>query len=34
MVLAVDGETMPGVRAAEFTLKHAALRYYSPAEGS
>jgi len=34
MVLAVDGETMPGVRAAEFTLKRAALRYYSPAEGS
>jgi diacylglycerol kinase family enzyme/membrane-associated phospholipid phosphatase len=34
MVLAVDGETMPGVRAVEFTLKRAALRYYSPAEGS
>jgi undecaprenyl-diphosphatase len=34
MVLAVDGETMPGVRAVEFTLKRAALRYYSPADGS
>jgi undecaprenyl-diphosphatase len=34
MVLAVDGETMPGVRAVEFTLKRAALRYYSPAEDS
>ena len=34
MVLAVDGEAMPGVRAAEFTLKRAALRYYSPREDS
>jgi undecaprenyl-diphosphatase len=34
MVLAVDGETIPGVRAAEFTLKRAALRYYSPREDS
>jgi undecaprenyl-diphosphatase len=34
MVLAVDGEAMPGVRAVEFTLKRAALRYYSPADGS
>ncbi|MGN7251019.1 bifunctional phosphatase PAP2/diacylglycerol kinase family protein [Arthrobacter sp. SAFR-014] len=32
MVLAVDGEAMPGVRAAEFTLKRAALCYYSPGE--
>ncbi|UKA54369.1 phosphatase PAP2 family protein [Arthrobacter sp. FW305-BF8] len=32
MVLAVDGEAMPGVRAAEFTLKRSALRYYSPGE--
>jgi undecaprenyl-diphosphatase len=30
----VDGEAMPGVRAVEFTLKRAALRYYSPADGS
>jgi undecaprenyl-diphosphatase len=30
LVLAVDGEAMPGVRAAEFTLKRGALRYYSP----
>ena len=30
MVLAVDGETMPGVRAVEFTLKRGALTYYSP----
>ena len=34
MVLAVDGEAIPGVRAVEFTLKPAALRYYSPADGS
>lgn len=30
MVLAVDGETMPGVRAVEITLKRGALKYYSP----
>jgi undecaprenyl-diphosphatase len=30
MVLAVDGETMPGVRVAEFALKRGALTYYSP----
>lgn len=30
MVLAVDGETTPGVRVAEFTLKRGALTYYSP----
>jgi undecaprenyl-diphosphatase len=30
MVLAVDGEVMPGVRAAEFSVKRGALRYYSP----
>ncbi|KRE68539.1 PA-phosphatase [Arthrobacter sp. Soil736] len=33
LVLAVDGEAMPGVRAAEFTLKRGALRYYSPHSG-
>jgi hypothetical protein len=32
MVLAVDGETMPGVRVAEFALKGRALTYYSPRE--
>lgn len=30
MVLAVDGEVMPGVRAAEFSVKRGALKYYSP----
>jgi diacylglycerol kinase family enzyme/membrane-associated phospholipid phosphatase len=30
MVLAVDGEVMPGVRAAVFSVKRGALRYYSP----
>lgn len=30
LVLAVDGETMPGVRVAEFALKRRALAYYSP----
>jgi diacylglycerol kinase family enzyme/membrane-associated phospholipid phosphatase len=30
MVLAVDGETIPGVRVAELTLKRRALTYYSP----
>lgn len=30
MVLAVDGETVPGVRVAEFSLKLGALTYYSP----
>ncbi|WP_426997565.1 bifunctional phosphatase PAP2/diacylglycerol kinase family protein [Pseudarthrobacter sp. N5] len=33
MVLAVDGEVIPGVRAAEFTVKTGALTYYSPAAG-
>jgi len=32
MVLAVDGETIPGVRVAEFALKRRALTYYSPRE--
>lgn len=32
MVLAVDGETIPGVRVAEFGLKRRALTYYSPRE--
>ncbi|MEC5180385.1 bifunctional phosphatase PAP2/diacylglycerol kinase family protein [Arthrobacter sp. CG_A4] len=31
MVLAVDGEVMPGVRSVEFTVKPGALTYYSPA---
>ena len=30
MVLAVDGEVMPGVRAVEFSVKHGGLVYYSP----
>ncbi len=30
MVLAVDGEVMPGVRSAEFSVKRGALKYYSP----
>ncbi|XAS67427.1 phosphatase PAP2 family protein [Micrococcaceae bacterium Sec5.7] len=30
MVLAVDGEVIPGVRAAEFTVRRGALTYYSP----
>ena len=34
MVLAVDGEVMPGVRAAEFSVKRGALKYYSPPPGS
>ncbi|QCB96070.1 phosphatase PAP2 family protein [Arthrobacter sp. PAMC25564] len=34
MVLAVDGEVMPGVRAAEFSVKRGALKYYSPLPGS
>ncbi|MET4095265.1 phosphatase PAP2 family protein [Arthrobacter sp. UYCu712] len=31
MVLAVDGEVMPAVRAVEFSVQPAALTYYSPA---
>ncbi|MDR7082003.1 undecaprenyl-diphosphatase [Arthrobacter ginsengisoli] len=31
MVLAVDGEVMPGVRAVEFSVLPSALTYYSPA---
>lgn len=31
MVLAVDGEVMPGVRAVEFSVHPGALTYYSPA---
>jgi len=30
MVLAVDGEVMPGVRRVEFTVRPGALTYYSP----
>ncbi len=30
MVVAVDGEVMPGVRAVEFSVKPGALTYYSP----
>jgi undecaprenyl-diphosphatase len=30
MVLAVDGEVMPGVRSVEFTVRSGALTYYSP----
>lgn len=30
MVLAVDGEVMPGVRAVEFSVQHGGLVYYSP----
>jgi undecaprenyl-diphosphatase len=30
MVLAVDGEVMPGVRAVEFSIKRRALVYYTP----
>lgn len=30
MVLAVDGEVMPAVRSAEFSVKQGALTYYSP----
>jgi diacylglycerol kinase family enzyme len=30
MVLAVDGEVMPGVRSVEFTVRRDALTYYSP----
>ncbi|MFF2242654.1 bifunctional phosphatase PAP2/diacylglycerol kinase family protein [Arthrobacter sp. NPDC058130] len=30
MVLAVDGEVMPGVRSVEFTVRGGALTYYSP----
>jgi undecaprenyl-diphosphatase len=30
MVLAVDGEVIPGVRRAEFTVLRGALTYYSP----
>lgn len=33
MVLAVDGEVMPGVRAAEFAVNPGALSYYSPLPG-
>lgn len=33
MVLAVDGEVMPGVRAVEFTVKPGGLVYYSPGAG-
>lgn len=32
MVLAVDGEVMPGVRSVEFTVKRGGLTYYSPSE--
>ena len=31
MVLAVDGEVMPGVRCVEFSVTPGALTYYSPA---
>ena len=31
MVLAVDGEVMPGVRSVEFSVRPARLTYYSPA---
>jgi len=31
MVLAVDGEVMPGVRGVEFSVMPGALTYYSPA---
>ena len=31
MVLAVDGEVMPGVRSVEFSVTPGALTYYSPA---
>jgi diacylglycerol kinase family enzyme/membrane-associated phospholipid phosphatase len=31
MVLAVDGEVMPGVRSVDFTVRRGALTYYSPA---
>lgn len=34
MVLAVDGEVMPAVRAVEFTVQPGALTYYSPRPGS
>jgi undecaprenyl-diphosphatase len=30
MVLAVDGEVMPGVRSVEFAVRRGALTYYSP----
>jgi undecaprenyl-diphosphatase len=30
MVLAVDGEVMPGVRRVDFTVRRDALTYYSP----
>ena len=30
MVLAVDGEALPGVRSAEFSVQRGALTYYSP----
>ncbi len=30
MVLAVDGEVMPGVRSVDFTVRRGALTYYSP----
>jgi undecaprenyl-diphosphatase len=31
MVLAVDGEVMPGVRRVDVTVRRGALTYYSPA---
>lgn len=34
LVLAVDGEVIPGVRSAEFTVMRDALTYYSPSENS
>lgn len=34
MVVAVDGEVMPGVRAVEFSVKQGALTYYSPQSGN
>jgi undecaprenyl-diphosphatase len=30
MVLAVDGEVMPGVRRVDFTVRRDALTYYAP----
>jgi undecaprenyl-diphosphatase len=31
MVLAVDGEVVPGVRSVDVTVRRGALTYYSPA---
>ncbi|WP_427135316.1 bifunctional phosphatase PAP2/diacylglycerol kinase family protein [Pseudarthrobacter sp. S9] len=33
MVLAVDGEVVPGVRSVDFTVRRGALTYYSPTHG-